>query len=303
MSIYLQDTDLALYGVGSASNAQVVQASALIDAYLQRPEGLIWSPDSQGMPCDMAALSPSLSFTLAGDIAPGSNVVVSLSGPVNALQVGDVLVLDRANPSLKEACVVASTTGPNNALQITLSSVTNAHAAAATADLGLVIEEQKYLPAERPITSVSRAPLLRIVAGVGRYGYARQGEAQNYNMDQFNLLAAVSRFGGPPAWEIFNPLMGGFDIQTGQVWIPAGVMLAYYTEVKLRYVAGFQYSNLPSSVKMACAQLIQALAERPQLGNVKSYKAGDTQITNFAATLLDDDAKTNLNAYRARLFV
>lgn len=301
-SAYLQSGDLATYGVPSATPAQIAQASTLIDAYLKRPEGLIWAPDASGVPCYMTALSPTYTFKLNGSIAPGANVVAALAGPVAQLQAGDVLVLDRAtagsDANVAEGVVVVATNG----VQVTLQNVQFEHADASLAEYGLQIEEQKNMPPDRPLTFLSKGPLVQVLSGVGRYAYGRRGDDNNYNLEQFNLLAAVSKYGGPPAWEIFNPLNTGYDANTGQLWIPAGVLLAYYTEVKLRYVAGFTYATLPGAVKNACASIIQALGNLPQMGNIKSYRAGDTAIEMAAASKLDQDTMDELNAYRARLF-
>jgi hypothetical protein len=124
-------------------------------------------------------------------------------------------------------------------------------------------------------------------------------------VDEFNLLASLTAFGGPPAWEFFPLQSTGIDPETGQVWVPAGVMLAYYSEVNLWYVAGYAQGNIPDAVKFACAQLITAAINYPQFaaGNVKSFKAGDTQIQMFAATMLSDDSKRQLDPFRAKLFV
>ncbi|TXD58867.1 hypothetical protein FUT88_13400 [Ralstonia sp. TCR112] len=80
-------------------------------------------------------------------------------------------------------------------------------------------------------------------------------------------------------------------------------MLAYYSEIKVRYVAGFQYTNLPDEIKLATAQLITAMSQNAQMGALKSYRAGDTQIEQFAATVISDDVKALLNPWRARMFV
>jgi hypothetical protein len=252
----------------------------------------------------MVGPAPTATFTLTADIAAGSNVPVSLSGPIGILQVGDVLVLDQANSQAVEACVIASTTNPPNpSPAITLQKVINAHVTGAKALLGLVIEEQKYMPASRPLTFVSRSPLMNVISGVGRYAYGRRGDSSNYNMEQFNLLAAVSKFGGPPVWELFQSAYpSGWDVQTGQVWVPAGIMLAYYSEVKLRYVAGFPASAIPDAVKMAVASMIPAMIANPVKGNVKMFKAGDTSVTNFAASIMNDDTKTALAPFAARVY-
>lgn len=303
-SQYMTLAEAPTYGLSNASTGQIIQASALIDSYLKRPEGLVWAPDSTGNPCYMTSLVPVASFTLNGAIAPGVTVPVTLVGPAQILQVGDVVVLDRATPSLTESCVVATTVGPSNQLSITFQKVINAHGSGATVELGLTIEEQKYMPASRPITFLSRTPLMNVVSGVGRYGYGRRGDHADYNMEQFNLLAAVSKFGGPPVWELFQQnYPTGWDVQTGQTWIPAGIMLAYYSEVKLRYVAGFAAAAIPGQIKMAVAQIVQAAQANPGLGAVKSLKAGDTSVTLFSPSIMSDDTKAAIQGYAARMYV
>ena len=61
-SAYLSGTDLEAYGVPTATTAQVQRASALIDAYLKRPEGCVWVPDTVGNPCYMAGLDPTITL-------------------------------------------------------------------------------------------------------------------------------------------------------------------------------------------------------------------------------------------------
>lgn len=305
-SQYLTPEEAPEYGLSGVNSGQIVQASTLIDAYLRRPEGLAWVSDSAGQPCYMAAAVPTYSLNLAAQINPGTNVPVTFSsGPAALLQVGDVMVLDAETPDLAEACVVATTTGPSGATAITLQTVMNEHAENAEGDVGLLIEEQRSMPADRPITRVAKTPVVRLVSGIGRYGYGRRGDGANYNMEEFNLLAALSKFGGPPVWELFQaPLSYSWDARTGQIWVPAGIMLAYYSEVKLRYVAGFSQQNIPPPVKFATAQVIEAIASQSGIArNLKTYKAGDTTLTRFAASLLDADTKNALVPYGAKLFV
>lgn len=296
-SAYLQTGDLANYGVPNATSAQISQASLYIDGYLRRAEGLVWMPDCNGDPCYMSALTPSNTLTLAGALAPGANVVATVTGPTLGVQPGDILIADRANTGVTEALQVAAKTGK----VLTFTSVQNAHSGGSLLDAGLDIVEQKYMPAKRPIINLSKWPLQRILGGIGRYAYPRRGDQSATNTDDFNLLAVYSQFGGPPAWEIFNPASCDFDQRTGQLWIPAGIMLAYYTEVRVRYVAGFSQANLPGEIKMACAKTILALINDPNLGPAKSYRAGDTAVTKFSDSMLSGDVTQLLNPYRARV--
>jgi hypothetical protein len=294
-SSYLSGGDLATYGVPNATAAQVTQASVFLDAYLKRMEGLVWTPDSQGNPCCMASPDPELTFNLVGSIAPGQNVAAQLSGPQSALQAGETLVIDRTDSAKIEALQVVS----NLNGQVVFANVMNAHSNGAQLGSGLLISEQRYMPKNRPIVFVGRTPLVRIVSGIGRYAYPRRGDQYGSSTDDFNLLATYTQFGGPPQWEIFNTQQNtGFDPRTGQVWIPAGIMLAYYTEVRLQYVAGFAASALPSAVKLVCARLVKAIINDPGLGAAKSYRAGDTAVERFAATLIDEDSANLLRPFR-----
>src|SRR5271168_5372068 len=117
-SMYLAQSDLAMYGVQSATQPQILAASMLIDAYLKRPEGLQWMPDYAGLPCYMASLTPSFSFALPSSVSPGQNIVIPLVGTGlmgNSFgSVGDVVILDRASTNKGgannvEACVVNTT--------------------------------------------------------------------------------------------------------------------------------------------------------------------------------------------------
>lgn len=300
-STYLQSADYAAYGVPNASAAQIQQASTLIDAYLLRPQGLLYIADPSGQPCYMSALSTELTLNSSGSFSAGSGVTIPATGPLAMLQVGDCVVLDRATPSVVEATQVTNIN--TTAGTLTLGTVQYAHSSNCTIETGMLITEKRYLPKGRSEVILANAPVARIVGGTGRYGYGRRGDAADYDMDNFNLLASLNKFGGPPAWEIWPAnTAAGIDAGTGQLWVPAGIMLAYYSEVKVRYVAGFQYSNLPSQIKLACAQLITALTSNPVLGNVKSYKAGDTAIAQFASTVISDDIKSLLQPWRVKAF-
>lgn len=54
-SIYLESSEYSLYGVSGATADQVIRASAFIDGYLNRPDGLIYVVDLAGNPIYMAA--------------------------------------------------------------------------------------------------------------------------------------------------------------------------------------------------------------------------------------------------------
>jgi len=299
-STYLTVDDYANFGLpATTTDAQVTAGSTLIDMYLKRPEGLVWMPDGAGAPGWMAALSPTQTFSCVDAIDPGDSTWVTLTGGVSTLSVGEVLILDRSTDGVEEAVAIVSISGQT----VLLQSVQFAHASGSKLEKGLTIKQHKFMSDGRPVTNLAFTPVARLLSGQGRYGYGRRGDSSRYQVDEFNLLASLSHFGGPPVWEFFPMLNTGVDFETGMVWVPAGVMLAYYSEINLWYVAGYPASGIPAAIKLACANIIQATVSRPQLGAAKSYKAGDTAIESFAATVIDDDTKAALEPFRAKLFV
>lgn len=301
-STYLLPAEYATYGLPSSTTAaQVQQASLCIDAYLRRPEGMVWSPDYLGQPCFMAGQMPSVTWNANGAIAPGTKVAVNLQTGVTAYNDmrGEVVILDRGNQTLTEACIIDSMT-PG---QVVLTSVANNHATNCTLDLGMCIFEEKSQAGERSITRTSRPPI-RLISGMGRYGYGRRTDQEMGLFNEVNLLAALQAFGGPPMWEPFTVSQASISYTTGEIWVPAGILLAYFSDVRLWYVSGYSQANLPPIIKQATAQLVENFQQNPELaGMVKSIGAGTTKIARFAPSQLDNDTMAMLNTFRMNLIV
>ena len=315
-SAYLTQGELSQYGLPpTTSGAQIAQASALVDTYLDRKAGLQWMPDYSGLPCYMAALSSSLSIKLPSAISAGSNVTVTLPGPNpggmgNGLAsttgiVGTTVILDRATSlqtgsgtdNVCEACVITNVVGNT----ITLLNVQQPHAQGALMEWGLVISEQRPLPSKRAITRLADWPIRRIHAGVGAYRYGRRNDQQAGLYDDRNLLSIMQTFGGPPAWQLFSTIACDFSDVSNEVWIPSGIQMAYYSDVRLWYVAGFPQSAIPEIIKQATAGIILANINTQGLqGGVKEARAGDTALSRFTNSVLDADMKAEINKYRAR---
>lgn len=301
-SQYLQPGEYPTYGVTGATAAQVGTASTIIDAYLSRPEGLVWTPDASGSPGWMAALDPTLTLTTGpSSVSPGSNVPVTVtSAPMaKAIHAGDVLVLDRGNNAAAETVVVVSVTGST----IVLAQVLFAHAGGVTLEAGMVVVEEKVMPAGRAKSRLAHFPVARLVSAMGRYGFGRRSQTNgNYPSEVLNLLSTVSALGGPPQWEAVD--VGAIGIEpAGDFWMPAGLLVAYYTRVKLAFVSGYPQAGLPSQIKQACANIIIGTGATTGLPpGIKSAKAGDTQLVRFAATQMDDDTRALIERFKARLF-
>lgn len=306
-SVYLQPSEYATYSSGALTPLLVQQASALVDGYLGRPEGVMWVADGVGNPCYMAAMDPTLAFQLGGPIAPGLNVSVQL--PPNMLgisndSVGEVVIIDRATPASTEACVIASIAGAASTGWIVMfEQVINAHPAGAPIEFGLVITEECELPARRSIARVAKWPVVRLVSAQGRYGYGRRQQQQTGILEEMSILVMQGVFGGPPAWQPIDTSAVSINPKTGEVWVPAGLSIAYYTEVRLSFVAGWK--TIPAQIKTATANIATVLANiHPvMLANVKSFAAGGTKIERFAAGIIDENTTNLLRSFKARTFV
>lgn len=298
-SAYLLPADYSNFGVASTTTAgQVTQASVLVDTYIRRPEGLVYAEDSSLNPVYMKAMNPMGPFTIAAGLSPGSNVVATIAGPISTLFKGAILIAEKDTPANVEPLLIVGIIGD----QVTFGSVTKVHDALATYHSNLTLFETKQLPSNRPLMLLSKNPVVRLLAGQGRYGYGRRGGSNNYTLNEFNLLAVMSKFGGPPIWETIDISHADVNPQTGQLWVPAGIMLAYYSEVRVSYIAGFSASQLPDIIKAATANIINAQSASPLNGNLKLIKAGDTQMERFMDTVLDSDTRLMLSTFKARTY-
>lgn len=302
-SAYLDPSEYAAYGVPDASLSDVYSASTQIDAYLKRPEGLLWAPDATGLPAYMAGMNPSATYPLPVAITPGVNVKIAFPAVSAGMAdlIGEVFVIDRANLLLCEAVTVIGT--DTQLGTITLSRVRFAHDQGAPMDAGMQILEERELPAKRSIARVSRPQIVRLLSGLGRYSYGRRSDQVSGIFGDINLLAAIQTFGGSPAWMPFDAGNTSISAATNEVWIPAGQLIAYFSEVRLRYVAGFAASAVPEGIKRATAAIIGFAANYPDVpGSFKTFQAGGTKIERFSDSVFDADTRSQLEPYRLKLF-
>ncbi len=298
-STYFSGEDALNFGVPDATQAQVLQASSIIDGFLLRREGLVWNQDFLGNPCYMEGLSPLLTIKTQNQILPGMSVTVSYIGPdLNSSHVGDVLVIDRSDSTKTESCVIQSI----GVGTVTLELVKSQHDALSSLDLGLVILEQFDLPSNRSVGRLARFPNIKLLSGMGRYSYGRRSDQIRGNFAEFNLLATVQTFGGPPQWVPFSVNQVDINHATGEIWVPSGILLSCFSDVKVRYVAGWSSDNLPWQIKQACAQIILATKDIPLTASVKGIRDQTTglSVDRFTSSLLSNDVKSLLYPFRAR---
>lgn len=96
---------------------------------------------------------------------------------------------------------------------------------------------------------------------------------------------------------------GAFDWSVGgRLWLdnPA---LNFVSDGDLRvtYLAGWNYAILPASIKQAVANIIVFSNTANMPGNTKRMKAGDTEVERFDDTAMDGDTRGMLAPYR-RMF-
>lgn len=304
-SCYLTTTaEYELFGVPLTSPAQVTRASLLVDHYLRRPQGCVYGVDANGQPAYMVAKAPSLVYSTAAIIPVGTNIVVSLPGYIGDSDslIGDTVVLDRLVPTITEVCTVKSVT----AGQVTLNNVQFPHIGSVmpvTLEFGMSILEELSMPSQRSIARLSEWPIAQLQSGIGRYGYGRRlDQTLGYFYDA-NLIATVSSFGGPPAWVPFFIPASSLNATTGDMWVPAGTLLAYYTDIKVRYIGGWSQAGLPPAIKIATATIVDALSAAPMGPQIRRFNAGKTQIERFADTVLDPDIKSMLRPFMANWMI
>lgn len=300
-SIYLQPDEYADFGVDKATVTQVRAASQLIDGYLGRVEGLIWVPDARGNPCYMKGPNPKLTIQGTATIPPGPTIQVPYTGAtLDNNFIGEVVILDREDDSLVEACVIQAV-APG---LVTLQSVSVSHNVGCKMDFGLTIMEEFELPSDRSIARLSKSPAIKLLSGAGRYGYGRRSDQITGDFQEFNLLAAVSSFGGPPLWIPWDPVNASVNFRTGEVWVPAGILLAYFTDVRTWYIAGFQQSGLDDAVKQACANIIMLGKDSGLGANVRGRTVNQSMsVTKWENNMIDANTRQILSPYKSRRFV
>lgn len=291
------------YDITLATVAEIYRASSLVDHYLRRPKGCVWVSDAVGRPLYMEGATSSLTYTTTAVMTPGANVRVSVPGYVTLDDslIGDVLVLDR-NLSTAEA-VTVNYAAPGTIGFATVLFAHDGTTTPITMDRGLVIDEEHSMPGQRSITQLAEWPVVSVLGSVGRYGYGRRDEQTLGYYQDLNLISTMAAFGGPPQWSPFSIPQSSLNQWTGTFWVPAGALLSYYTDVKVRYIAGWQRQNLPNEIKIATASIVRSTGAAAMGPMVRKFNTGKVQIERFSATVLDNDTKMMLRPYMANWMV
>lgn len=152
-------------------------------------------------------------------------------------------------------------------------------------------EERLSVPSDRQQVLLAATPVLQLLHAAGRYSYGRR-DRRSLNQVNYDYLAAIAVFGSPPRFTDIDVSTIEFFGATGEVWLPTGFFLIGYTEVQLRYLAGFP--TIPDSAKLLLAEILNAMCSRGvsdrtsyQVGRVTSKYASDSFITPTARMLAE----------------
>jgi hypothetical protein len=179
------------------------------------------------------------------------------------------------------------------------SAIIDAHCRRATLGVNQY-EERLKMPPELNTVRLSYLPLATvapaatpIVSLQGRYGIPRRGEWPFPEMSlEFALVFAL-----PGSWTTIDPSSIDIWSESGELTFPVNALGLFFNEVDVVYNAGL--ASIPSSVKVACAQMVKNAQVTPAL-NVKSGKIDRMRLDYFGDTLVDDTVRSLLEPYVAR---
>jgi hypothetical protein len=179
------------------------------------------------------------------------------------------------------------------------SAIIDAHCRRATLGVNQY-EERLKMPLELNTVRLSYLPLATvapaatpIVSLQGRYGIPRRGEWPFPEMSlEFALVFAL-----PGSWTTIDPSSIDIWSESGELTFPVNALGLFFNEVDVVYNAGL--ASIPSSVKVACAQIVKNAQVTPAL-NVKSGKIDRMRLDYFGDTLVDDTVRSLLEPYVAR---
>lgn len=120
-------------------------------------------------------------------------------------------------------------------------------------------DERIEIPADRQQVIVQATPVIKIIAASGRYGYGRR-DRRALNQVNFDYLAAIAVFGSPPRFTEINVDQIEFYPPSGEMWLPTGFFLINYTQLQVKYQAGF--NQIPDRVKAAMAEIINTICAK-----------------------------------------
>jgi len=179
------------------------------------------------------------------------------------------------------------------------SAIMDAHCRRATLAVNQY-EERLKMPPGLNTVRLSYLPLATVAPSTspiaslqGRFGIPRRGEWPFPEMSlEFSLVFAL-----PGSWTAIDPNTIDIWAESGELTFPVNALGLFFNEVDVVYNAGL--ATIPSSVKVACAQIVKNAQVTPAL-NVKSGKIDRMRLDYFGDTLVDESVRSLLEPYVAR---
>lgn len=131
-------------------------------------------------------------------------------------------------------------------------------------------EERLEVPSDRNQVVLAATPVLKLLTAAGRYAYGRR-DRRSLNQVNYDYLAAIAVFGSPPRFVEIDTNQIEFYGPTGEAWLPTGFFLINYTQVQIKYIAGF--TQPPDRVKAALAEILNSMCAKG-VSDRKSYSVG-----------------------------
>lgn len=179
------------------------------------------------------------------------------------------------------------------------SAIIDAHCRRATLGVNQYQERLK-MPPELNTVRLSYLPLVTVAPATspivtlqGRYGMPRRGE---WGYPEVSMEFALV-FGLPGSWTTIDPASIDIWADSGELTFPVNALGLFFNEVDVVYNAGL--ATIPSSVKVACAQIVKNAQITPAL-NVKSGTIDRMRLDYFGDTLVDETVRSLLEPWVAR---
>lgn len=161
-----------------------------------------------------------------------------------------------------------------------------------------------YTGVQANTVTTSAGLLSPVISAKGRYGYGRRADSAiypdaNYGM---NILQVASYFGGPPQFTDIDCTLIDFDTRTGELWVPAGLYLAQYTEIEVTYNGGYDPRDMPKAIKFATAGIVRNALAKVATG-IKSITGAGKISMLMEDTLIDKTIERFLQNYKVTLAI
>lgn len=157
-------------------------------------------------------------------------------------------------------------------------------------------EERLEVPSDQQRVVLAATPVAKIVSAAGRYSYGRR-DRRAVNQVNYDYLAAIAVFGSPPRFTEINPEQIEVYPPTGECWLPTGFFLINYTQVQLKYLAG--YTQIPFQAKAALANIINEVCAKG-VADRTDYSVGKVRRGFHTASFVSQDTYSLLDPFIVR---